>query len=290
MPPVPEGAIRRTSYLWAVTQLAERDYQTILPILAEAGTTAADDPLPVPLVDAIRRLFSAADTVAYFDGVPWDRARRRVVRSGGYLPWTPAESQLLDRLRFQLPLFPSVVTLGQAVRTTDVLPGRQYRQTDLYQLLGKRHSIEYTMDYRLRTPDGIVRGFSLDASRRDFSERDVAVLEVLGHHLARVLSRFDPGLPPPADRLGLTARQLEVLALVKLGQTNREIGERLSISAHTVRKHLENTYVALGVHNRAGSLGRVYGRSASSDVETRPGHAQVHRPDARPRYPGVHTA
>ncbi len=39
---------------------------------------------------------------------------------------------------------------------------------------------------------------------------------------------------------GLTARELEVLALVATGKTNREIAQTLIISDHTVRRHLQN--------------------------------------------------
>ena len=46
---------------------------------------------------------------------------------------------------------------------------------------------------------------------------------------------------------GLTGRQLEVLAAVAEGKTNREIGASLSISAQTVQVHLRNIFAKLGV-------------------------------------------
>ncbi|MFI5254050.1 MAG: LuxR C-terminal-related transcriptional regulator [Candidatus Limnocylindrales bacterium] len=131
---------------------------------------------------------------------------------------------------------------------------RAYRKLDLYVLLGRRHRIEFSMDYWMRSPDGIVRGLRLDASRRDFSERDRAVLEALGRHLERVLGRRDPHLPQPAGLLGLTERQAEILAWVARGLTNAEIGATLSLSPHTVRKHLENAFARLGVHSRGRAI------------------------------------
>jgi RNA polymerase sigma factor (sigma-70 family) len=48
----------------------------------------------------------------------------------------------------------------------------------------------------------------------------------------------------------LTAREREVLDLAALGMSNREIAERLVISANTVKFHLRTIYATLNVHNR----------------------------------------
>lgn len=54
-----------------------------------------------------------------------------------------------------------------------------------------------------------------------------------------------------AARVGLTARELEVLALVAAGRTNREIGERLFISEKTASVHISNILGKLGVSGRS---------------------------------------
>lgn len=48
----------------------------------------------------------------------------------------------------------------------------------------------------------------------------------------------------------LTDRQLTIVALVKLGKTNKEIGEVLFISENTVKYHLKNIYDLLRVNRR----------------------------------------
>jgi DNA-binding CsgD family transcriptional regulator len=48
----------------------------------------------------------------------------------------------------------------------------------------------------------------------------------------------------------LTAAELEVVALVKDGLTNAEIGERLFLSKHTISTHLTHIYRKLGVKSR----------------------------------------
>lgn len=48
----------------------------------------------------------------------------------------------------------------------------------------------------------------------------------------------------------LTEREREVLGLVKQGYSNKEIGQRLYLSVHTVEVHLRNIYSKLGVRSR----------------------------------------
>lgn len=50
--------------------------------------------------------------------------------------------------------------------------------------------------------------------------------------------------------LPLTRRQRKVLRLVEQGLSNREIAEQLCVSPRTVKKHLEDIYKRLDVHDR----------------------------------------
>jgi DNA-binding CsgD family transcriptional regulator/tetratricopeptide (TPR) repeat protein len=52
------------------------------------------------------------------------------------------------------------------------------------------------------------------------------------------------------DTFGLSKRELEVLALIAKGRTNREIGDRLFISQKTVGVHVGNILAKLGVSGR----------------------------------------
>ncbi|HVZ43794.1 MAG TPA: HD domain-containing phosphohydrolase [Ramlibacter sp.] len=60
--------------------------------------------------------------------------------------------------------------------------------------------------------------------------------------------------PAPAASLpaGLTERELEVLRLVVLGLSNKEIGKRLGISPRTVQHHTIHIYGKSGVKSRGG--------------------------------------
>ena len=63
--------------------------------------------------------------------------------------------------------------------------------------------------------------------------------------------------PAPA---GLTAREIEVLRLVAEGRTNREIAKALTLSDHTVRRHLQNIFNKIGVSSRAAATAFAFQR------------------------------
>jgi DNA-binding CsgD family transcriptional regulator len=91
----------------------------------------------------------------------------------------------------------------------------------------------------------------VDVARRELGaacER----LNVLGAASeARRASELDPG-PVPVDG-GLSARESEVLVLVAEGLTNRQIAERLTLSEHTVHRHVANILLKLDLSSRAAA-------------------------------------
>ncbi|MES2562196.1 MAG: response regulator transcription factor [Pseudomonadota bacterium] len=56
-----------------------------------------------------------------------------------------------------------------------------------------------------------------------------------------------------ANRFGLTPRELDVLAWVSSGKTDRDIADILGMRPRTVNKHLEHIYVKLGVETRTAA-------------------------------------
>ncbi len=54
----------------------------------------------------------------------------------------------------------------------------------------------------------------------------------------------------------LTEREREVLNLLVLGLTNKEIAERLVISPNTVKRHLKAVFAKLGVSTRAAAVAK----------------------------------
>jgi two-component system, NarL family, nitrate/nitrite response regulator NarL len=69
----------------------------------------------------------------------------------------------------------------------------------------------------------------------------------------------DPNLtvfPAGPELPALTKRELEVLALLASGLTNKEMARTINLSPETVKDHLENLYRKLDAQDRMGALGK----------------------------------
>jgi DNA-binding NarL/FixJ family response regulator len=85
------------------------------------------------------------------------------------------------------------------------------------------------------------------------------VFERLG--AAPDLARLDALLGKPGRAAdGLTAREVQVLALVAKGKSNKEIAAELVISDRTVARHLSNIFTKLGVSTRTAASAYAFQR------------------------------
>src|SRR5581483_11426796 len=65
------------------------------------------------------------------------------------------------------------------------------------------------------------------------------------------MARAHRGVPEPFRGKGVTEREMEVLAVMREGLTNKEIGQRLYLSPKTVEKHVASLMDKLDVRTRA---------------------------------------
>ena len=95
-----------------------------------------------------------------------------------------------------------------------------------------------------RPPDEAAAELRADAKAgRLDGEAVEAVLSAAGHRISR--RRDGP--------FGLTAREVDVLRLLAVGMSNKEIAQRLVITPKTVGNHVEHIYRKIGVSTRAGA-------------------------------------
>jgi DNA-binding CsgD family transcriptional regulator len=75
---------------------------------------------------------------------------------------------------------------------------------------------------------------------------------------SRLFRRAPPVLFEPNKRvqgtLGISDRELEVLALLAAGRSNKEIANRLAVSPNTVKTHVAKLYEKLDVRRRTEAI------------------------------------
>lgn len=90
-------------------------------------------------------------------------------------------------------------------------------------------------------------------------------------HLASRVRRLAAESPLSIAQSPLTCREAEVLELLGEGLSNKQIARRLSIELQTVKNHVHNLLVKLGVSRRAEAVARLRRQSGRDSSDYRPG-------------------
>lgn len=90
---------------------------------------------------------------------------------------------------------------------------------------------------------------------RPFASRTAIDLEAAGE---RIDERLGRRAARDREQSGLTRRELEILRLVAVGRTNREIAHQLFLSPRTVDMHVRNMLAKLGCRSRTEATGRAH--------------------------------
>lgn len=132
--------------------------------------------------------------------------------------------------------------------------------------LGGESGSVLTSEIRSRSPETRVllisgagtvsRAAATAAGASGFVSKDWGASDVVRavRMVALGMEVFGPQGEPAPAALGLSSREREVLSEIATGATNREIGERLYLSPHTIKEHTSSIYRKLGVRNRAGAV------------------------------------
>lgn len=172
----------------------------------------------------------------------------------------------------------------RAEKVSDFLSLRQWKRREIYNDFYRGAGLEWEIAVQIHASPGQIRCAAIQRSSSDFTERDRALLDLVGPHLRaafarlaeraamasrialleRDLAALSEPAPQPitaaalAARLPLSPREAEVLARLVAGRTNAGIGHDLGISPHTVARHLERVYAKLGVQSRAGATAAAF--------------------------------
>lgn len=195
----------------------------------------------------------------------------------------------------------SVIARGDTLRDVDEAATLLGRALTLHERVGDRRGVAQSLEALAEValargaPASAARLLGASTFRRDQAE--AGPTEAESRRLAALTARLERGLgvaaadherhagrtmptadvlelarrltevgAPEAAGVELTARQLEVAALVAAGQTNRQIGKELGISEKTTEIHVHNLMSRLDVPSRAG----VAAWAAARGLEPRP--------------------
>lgn len=238
--------------------LAGRDFGRILSFVREAAATDSDEPFGLATIDRLAQLVPADQAGYYEYDIRPNHARTgafnaamplEVKQSGPDVPWADD----IQEAWWRWPLNDIENRhRAKARRFSASLPTQAERRRSAWRALVMRPTgIADELDLWLPAPAGTVRAFFLvrGAGRRNFSDRDEAILTLLRPQLEAIRKRWERRHRPDE----LTRREAELLDLVRAGLTNREIAARLVISPATVRVHLSNLFGKLGVHTRTAA-------------------------------------
>jgi LuxR family transcriptional regulator, maltose regulon positive regulatory protein len=111
----------------------------------------------------------------------------------------------------------------------------------------------------LAQPDGYVRSFLDEGEAMTRLLCQAQAHQVGSGYAVVLLSKIEKtsGMAQPSMQLlagPLTAREVEVLKLIKAGCSNQDIAGQLVISLPTVKRHISNIYTKLGVESRTQAV------------------------------------
>jgi DNA-binding CsgD family transcriptional regulator len=343
----------------AMQRLSASDLEGALRFVAAAAAETGPDPFPVTVVEHLRTLIGC-EWATYCE---LDRRQRRgLALIESPVPEVDADEddEVFWRIVDDHPLCQAQCRgRFDALKLSDFYTLRELRRLEVYADWFRPFGVDHELEVGIPSPLEHTKTFLFENARRDFTERDRALANLLQPHLIalyraavvrrladtaravieedsepeargvlvldgrgfvdiasplarRLLGDYLPGgrggrLPleitrwlaeqpldgPPAplsvagpggtlvvelDRRrgarvllleeraaagrgpdALSAREREVLALVRDGLRNAEIAEALWVSPSTVGKHLENIYEKLDVHTRTAAVARVHG-------------------------------
>ena len=92
------------------------------------------------------------------------------------------------------------------------------------------------------------------AALEEAMEGGAPMSPVIASKALQMIVGKNSGTVSEENNFNLTKRELEILELISTGDNYQKIADKLFISPKTVRKHIENIYTKLQVHNKVEAI------------------------------------
>jgi DNA-binding CsgD family transcriptional regulator len=232
-------------------RISTSDVRNIIRFVDAAPTGTAAEVFAPSTLGALAGVIGA-DQADYFEVQRQDRRTTQFTKAyfEDDAPWL---DEVIPRISHQNPLgaFKWRPADGPR-RMSAVIDCRELRRLDYYRDFLQPARIRARLRVWVWGSAEAAACLTLLRSDQDFTDRDVAKLAVLQPHLAWLRQASVEGTDPRrAAEADLTVREAQVVTLAASGQASKEIGELLSMSPGTVRKHLEHAYRKLNADCRS---------------------------------------
>lgn len=145
-------------------------------------------------------------------------------------------------------------------RESDLINEKIKKKSRFYQEYLQEFGLIYVAGIVIANNSKLLGAVSLYKSEQggDFSEKDLSILNLFVSHLKRRFESEDlknnRKITTSSIKLKyeyqLTKREIEIMGLILYGYSNLEIEQRLKISVNTVKKHISNIFLKLGISGR----------------------------------------
>jgi DNA-binding CsgD family transcriptional regulator len=220
----------------------EKDARVVLAAAVDLADAARSGAAPVDLLRLVAHIVAC-------DAVSWSNMDRRLTVQLRAACTVQDEGDEAAFAAFSDQHPGAAGPLPDLCSWDDVVSRSAWERTDLYNEFYRPVGVRQEIVLDLGTaPPGYTNVVLLTRfDVRDFDPRERGLLWLLRPHLGAVLQ------PAPLGQQ-LTARQRQVLSLVRKGHTNAQVARRLGVTAGTVRAHLEDIYARLDVHSRTEAV------------------------------------
>jgi DNA-binding CsgD family transcriptional regulator len=232
-----------------VPGLTKTDLRSVIELLFDLGSEHPSDPFPLPVLDRLGELVSARKAgygeFSFTEGGHSYLTHYRL-NNRTEPPWL---AETFMRWWHHDPIVCRVH--GRAVvpmAVSDRVSMQAFHRLEYFQHVHHPFGTADCARLFLPAPKMMSRFFWFDQEHWGLKQRERELLELLRPHFVLWRRRWRPLVDAAA--LKLTERERQILEAVADGATNREIAQKLWISPHTVRTHIEHIFEKLNVRTR----------------------------------------